>query len=241
MERTANAEDLRARGELLLTYATAVPRGASHFRADGVELELDPRATAVETAQALFRRYRKAKAALREVPTLLAETALRLRYLDEVAALAELAETPEELRAIRSEIRPRTERPEVQKKGRRARPVRRPEANVLRLRTSTGQELLVGRSARQNQFVTFELARPEDIWLHAHGVPGSHVILRAPDGPPPRAALEEAAVVAARYSASRAAGRVSVDWTPKKYVRPLAKGTPGLVTYSNEQTIVARL
>lgn len=242
LEATARADDLRLRGELLLTHATAIPRGAARFRVDGVDLELDPRLTAVENAQALFRRYRKAKAALREVPALLAETELRLRYLDEVAVLVELADTTEDVRLLRSEIRVKRDRPEAASKKRpaRKRPTRRPEQGVLRRRTSDGHELLIGRSAQQNQFVTFELARPDDIWLHAHGVPGSHVILRVADAAPPRAALEEAASVAARYSANRTDGKVLVDWTRKKYVRPLGKGTPGLVTYSNEQTIVAR-
>jgi predicted ribosome quality control (RQC) complex YloA/Tae2 family protein len=111
---------------------------------------------------------------------------------------------------------------------------------MLRLRTRGGDELLVGRSAQQNHLVTFELSRPQDVWLHARGCPGAHVILRSGESSPSRASIEEAAAVAARYSANRAAGKVTVDWTYRKYVRRLGKGTPGLVSYTNEQSVVVR-
>ncbi|HEX5417779.1 MAG TPA: NFACT RNA binding domain-containing protein [Chloroflexota bacterium] len=234
LEGTVRAEELRAKGELLLTYATTVPRGASAYAADGVQVDLDPRLSAVDNAQALFRRYKKQKAALREVPALLNDVELRLRYLDEIAAWSELAESADAVRALRSELRP----PRRQQPGQRKRKARRPEDSVLRLRAGDGTEILVGRSAHQNQAVTFDLARTEDLWLHARGCPGAHVILRAPGERPSDATLHQAAALAAYYSANRASGKVEVDWTRRKHVRHLGKGTPGLVSYSGEQTLL---
>jgi len=183
------------------------------------------------------RRYQKAKAALREVPALLEETELRLRYLDEIATMADLAETADAVRALRAEIRPEATRSTQQLKRRRP---PRVESGVLRLRAADGTEMLVGRSARQNHEVTFELARPEDVWLHARGCPGAHVVLRVNGGTPSRRTLEEAAAVAAYFSSNRTAGRVTVDWTRRKLVRRLGNGTPGLVSYSGEQSLVVR-
>ena len=237
LDGTARADEFRQRGDLLLTYGTGLPRGATAFRANGVEIDLDPRLTAVENAQVFFRRYQKARAALREVPTLLEETELRLRYLDEVAALAELAETADGVRTLRAEIRP--ERKQPVRPARRKLP-RRTDEGVLRLRTSDGIEVLVGRSARQNHEVTFELARADDVWLHARGCPGAHVILRANSASPSPHAIVEAAQIAAYYSANRSAGRVTVDWTRRGLVRRLGKGTPGLVSYSGEQSVVVK-
>ena len=109
---------------------------------------------------------------------------------------------------------------------------------MLRLRTTEGLELLVGRSAGQNQAVTFGLGRPDDIWLHARGCPGAHVILRSAGEDPSARSVEEAASVAAYYSASRASTKVTVDWTRRKLVRRL--GAPGLVSYSGETTLSVR-
>jgi predicted ribosome quality control (RQC) complex YloA/Tae2 family protein len=235
LEGTSRADGWRQQGELLLAHSSAIPRGASTFQADGLDLELDPRLSAVENAQQIFRRYRKAKAALREVPGLLEEVEARLRYLEEVAALAEIADTSDALRAIQSDTRPRRSTPVASRRPRR---VARPADAVLRLRTSGQRELLVGRSALQNDAVTFDLGRPDDVWLHARGCPGAHVILRAADGKPSAAELVEAAQVAAYYSANRGATKVTVDWTNRKNVRRSAKATPGLVTYTGEISLV---
>ncbi len=237
LEGTARADELRRRGDLLLTYGISIPKGATEFQADGVEIELDPRLTAVENAQSYFRRYQKAKAALREVPALLEETELRLRYLDELTSLANIAETPEAVRSLRGDIRPEQKQPSRQT---RRRPARRSDDGILRLRASDGTEMLIGRSARQNHLVTFELARPDDVWLHARGCPGAHVILRVHGSSPSSRVIEEAAAVAAYFSVNRESGKVAVDWTRRKLVRRLGKGTPGLVSYTGEQSVVVR-
>jgi predicted ribosome quality control (RQC) complex YloA/Tae2 family protein len=74
-------------------------------------------------------------------------------------------------------------------------------------------EILVGRSARDNDYLTFKVGRPRDLWLHAHGFAGSHVVIRAPDdgGAVPRTVIERAASLAAWHSKARAArGKVAV-------------------------------
>lgn len=237
MESTTKADAWRIHGEILLAYSSAIPRGAASFNADGVEVELDPRLTAVEYAQSIFRRYRKAKAALREVPTLLREVETRLRYLDEVAALADIADTSDSLRALRADIRPGVDRPGRQVRRRRA---PRIEDAVLKKRVSSNREILIGRTALQNDAVTFNLGRPTDVWLHARGCPGAHVILRADEAEPSPTDLAEAAQIAAYYSGNRSSTKVAVDWTRRKNVHRIGKSTPGLVAYSGEKSIVVQ-
>jgi predicted ribosome quality control (RQC) complex YloA/Tae2 family protein len=88
--------------------------------------------------------------------------------------------------------------------------------------------------------VTFDLARSDDLWLHARGVPGAHVILRGGSGAgaaPPEQVLEQAARLAASHSAARSSSAVEVDVTPRRYVKKVPGGPPGLVRYSNERTV----
>lgn len=75
-----------------------------------------------------------------------------------------------------------------------------------------GFDVLVGRGDEQNDALTFEVAEPQDLWLHvAGGTPGSHVVVRNPDKREvPRTVLESAAAVAAWYSKSRSAAKVEV-------------------------------
>ena len=76
-----------------------------------------------------------------------------------------------------------------------------------------GLEVLIGRGARENDSLTFSVAERRDFWLHvAGGTPGSHVVVRNPEGLAalPRSVLEVAAGYAAWYSKARAAARVEV-------------------------------
>ena len=90
-----------------------------------------------------------------------------------------------------------------------------------------GASILVGRTGRDNDRLTFKIAGPEDFWLHVQGRPGAHVVIRNPGRRrrPSRDALEEAAALAAWYSGARSEGQVDVHWTRRKYVRRV-RGAP---------------
>jgi predicted ribosome quality control (RQC) complex YloA/Tae2 family protein len=98
--------------------------------------------------------------------------------------------------------------------------------------------VLVGRSASQNEEITFKRASGDDTWLHAHGVAGAHVIIKGGRGEPEPQVLELAARYAAYYSGLRGEPRVVVDYTRRRYVSHIAGGRPGMVTYRNELTII---
>jgi len=101
--------------------------------------------------------------------------------------------------------------------------------------------VLVGRSDRENDEITFRIAAPEDIWLHAQHVAGSHVVLKSRGSPgnPPDFILEAAARIAAHYSKARRASVVPVIYTQRKYVRKFKGSKPGQVVCEREKTIFA--
>ena len=156
------------------------------------------------------------------------------RSLEELAFETERADvaTLTEITAALDEIEGRPAR-----SGALPRNQRRP----LRLDRPSGARIFVGRSPRENVEVTFRIARPDDLWFHARGIPGSHVVLQAPPGAPPDDAdLECAADLAARHSRARNAARVEIDFTERKYVRKQRDAAPGLVWYTNARTRVGR-
>jgi predicted ribosome quality control (RQC) complex YloA/Tae2 family protein len=110
----------------------------------------------------------------------------------------------------------------------------------MRVRGSDGMEILVGRSAAQNDLVTFALAAGDDIWLHAREIPGAHVIIKSGGRPPAPATLRQAAELAATYSQGRGATAVPVDYTQVRHVRRIKGGKRGLVHYSGETTLNVR-
>jgi predicted ribosome quality control (RQC) complex YloA/Tae2 family protein len=109
-------------------------------------------------------------------------------------------------------------------------------------RASEGSSILAGKTGRDNYRLTFQLAGPEDFWLHALGVAGAHVVLRNDQRlpRPPRSALEEAAAVAAHFSEAREQAAVDVQWTRRKYVRKAKGAAPGAVLLKKFETIRVR-
>ena len=67
---------------------------------------------------------------------------------------------------------------------------------------SHAEQVLVGRNNRSNDELTHKVARPIDVWMHARGVAGAHVLLRVPNDAPDAVSppdLQFAADLAAFY------------------------------------------
>ncbi|WP_369461525.1 NFACT RNA binding domain-containing protein [Thermoclostridium stercorarium] len=118
----------------------------------------------------------------------------------------------------------------------------KPKRNVqksgpLCFKSSEGYQIWVGRNNVQNDELTLKFAKPDDLWLHAKNIPGSHVIVRVPD-PIPEKTLFEAASLAAWFSKARNSSKVQIDYTRAKYVRKPSGAKPGMVVYVNYKTVV---
>ena len=119
-------------------------------------------------------------------------------------------------------------------------PARRRRRAPLEVRTPSGSRIVVGRSPLENADLTFRIARPNDLWFHAQGTPGAHVILSRSDrSNAPDEDLQTAAALAAYYSKAKNSLAVPVDYTLRKHVRKQRAAAPGLVWYTQAKTILA--
>jgi predicted ribosome quality control (RQC) complex YloA/Tae2 family protein len=102
-----------------------------------------------------------------------------------------------------------------------------------------GFVILVGRTAVENDILTFELGAPQDFWLHVASESGSHVVVRNPDRLErlPRATLRLAAALAAGYSKAHAAGRATVHVATCADVSKPRGAPPGLVHLKHFKTL----
>jgi predicted ribosome quality control (RQC) complex YloA/Tae2 family protein len=224
-------EPLRRAGDAILTHLTEIPTDASEVVLDGERIALDPHLSPSENAQAYFARYRKARETEARVPQLLDEARHAAEHLANLRTLVEVADQMDAIRALRREVAAATgsaSRSDAKSTVK--------SAPYRRVPLADGWEALVGTSAAGNATVTFDLGRGQDVWLHARGVAGAHVILRGP-GEPPSDVLKRAAELAASHSAARQANTVEVDVAPRRYVKKIPGGPPGLVRYANERTL----
>ena len=105
--------------------------------------------------------------------------------------------------------------------------------------SADGMEILIGRSGKENDLVTFKLAAPQDFWFHAEGYAGAHVLVRNPRRlkRPPQATLEQAARLAAFHSKARDSGRVEVLYTLRRHVKKGRNLPPGMVRVQRHESI----
>lgn len=245
-ERATEAERWRRWGEAIYAYAWSLTPGQRELVADDLTVPLDPTRTPSENAQEYFERYRKAQSAAANVPALLEEARTTLDYLDHLLTFLRLAEGFAEIEAIErewQEWRGRERAGQASDGGAKGGKQKRPKAGGGKVgrpqsfRARGGHQIFIGHSGAQNDAVTFDIAGPDDIWLHSRGVPGSHVIVKWQGGRTDEAVLQAAAELAAYYSANRESGRVEVDHAARRDVRKIKGSGPGMVTYRNERTV----
>nr|MBN1228264.1 NFACT family protein [Anaerolineae bacterium] len=238
LKEPAEIDTLRKQGELILAYGATLRPGQSALRAkyapDEPELviPLDPSLSYPENAREYFDKYEKAKRAAADVPALKKQAAQELAYLEQLSTDLSLAESWPEIDAVREALQdagfwkgPRRKGPSGGKPG------------LRRFEIGDDFVILVGRNAEQNHQLLTQKSGGDDLWLHARGVPGSHVIIKSDGRKIPEEVIRRAAQLAAYYSASRDDTQVQVDVTERRFVRPIKGGGPGMVTYRNERTL----
>jgi len=250
------ANALEARAKALLSGPPPV-RGARSvaltiWSAEGAStesVELDPAVSAREQAQAWLRRSSKLRRTaqrkeLRERELVSERDDAEIwkaeleSWTDAECAKSLLRARQARLQKLRARLLPRGLWPQ---------PPRTADAprsdGPLRWILPGGWILLAGRSGTENDFLTGRIAKSDDLWFHAAHVPGSHVILKSPDGKPtpvPQALLETAAGVAAWLSKLRAQDRAEVSYTARRFVRKPRKAPPGSVVLEHSTTINVR-
>lgn len=248
LARAEQADAVRHQGELLKSALHKVRPGVTEIAVvdwadpDGaaVVIPLDPTLSAADNLQRLFARYRKLERGQAAILERLDLAQQAERGLSELCARLAAADSPEGLEALTRALRAAGVRPPAPpvSRGGRESAERLPYRRFL---AADGSEILVGRSARDNDALTFHVARGSDIFLHARDVPGSHVILRRRGKAEPSAeALVDAAALAAWGSKLRGETIVDVLWIERKHVKKPRGAAPGLVQTASPRTLVVR-
>ena len=235
----ARMEEYRICGEVLNANLYSLRKGQAEVTlpnwydpAGGtVTIPLDPRLTPSQNAQKYFRKYQKARSARQAASEQREKTLQEMEYLEGMLLDVDKCVGESELEEIRGElVRTGYMKRSTNRRQQRSLPQSRP----YRYLSADGVEILVGKNAVQNDRLTLG-AGPDQMWLHAKDMPGSHVIIRA-EGEIPPETLKQAAMLAAWYSRGRRSSMVPVDYTRRKYVRKPSDAAPGKVIYTHHRT-----
>ncbi|MEL6615589.1 MAG: NFACT RNA binding domain-containing protein, partial [Bacteroidota bacterium] len=242
LSQPSRADGYEAWGHLLMAQASGEGPGQEEIAlpdilgdpSETVTIPLDPALSAVENAERYYDKARRTRRSREEAEgrweaahaeaEAMADLLARLRATSSLQDLRDLLDAEED--AL----------------GRFLRPEARGEASepFHRFPLPGGYEALVGKHARGNAHLTTRVASPHDLWLHARGVPGSHVVIKKPgrSSVVPPEAVGQAARLAARFSTAKTQSQVPVQVTERKYVRPIKGGPPGLVRVDREEVLL---
>ena len=228
-----------ARGETLKANLGSLKKGMDSFR----DIPLDSAKTPVENMNRYFRIARKAKGATEIVRKRKRDVAESVYYLESLEGQLEAARARDDVIAVRQELSssfPSRAKPSTKKKGARKdapRPVL-PQVEKVAFR---GYAILVGRNNVGNDRIVKELSAPDDLWLHAQGIPGSHVLVKRLAGKEvPPEVIEEAARLAVLHSKAKGSRNVPVFLAQARHVSKFKGAKPGLVRITKYSTVSVR-
>ncbi len=241
------AEIIEREGHILLAHLNQVPTGAAQveladiFDAEGqgrCQIKLNAKLSPAENAAALLKRAKKYARRRKIIPPRLRKLEGERDELFEKLQCAEKMGIDEELQAWLKE-KALVPKEGATKKNKRHGP-NQGEAHPRQYTTADGWRVLAGRNNKENDILTHRVAAQNDVWFHAHGYPGSHVILRREGrkDDPSKRTLEEAAAIAAFWSKGKSAKKVPVVYTLAKYVSKPRGGAPGQALMRREKTLI---
>ncbi len=242
LEATYDRERLRQLGDILTANIGRIKKGQTiaqcedfyHEEMPIIDIPISPLLSPQQNAAKFYKDYTRMKNAEKELTHQIALGSEELSYLESVQEELNRADTDAELDEIRQELQAGGY---VRQDGGRAK-MKQKKLSPMRFESTDGFPIYVGRNNRQNDELTFRLARKDDIWCHASKVHGSHVIVSCGGKTPPDNTLTQAAQLAAYYAETTGGQNIPVDMTTVKQVKKVPSGKPGMVIYHTYKTVI---
>ena len=239
---TLDRERLRQLGDIVTANIHKIVKGQTTLEAEDfydedmkvIQIPISPILSPQQNAAKFYKDYTRMKNAQKELTHQMELGSQELEYLKSVLEELNRAQTDGELEEIRQELHAGGY---VRMDGAKKR-MKQSKLQPMRFESTDGYPIYVGRNNRQNDELTFRLARKDDIWLHAQKVHGSHVIISCGGTKPPDDTITQAAQLAAYYSEHSGGQNLPVDVTPVKQVKKLPGAKPGMVIYHTYNTVI---
>ena len=243
LEATFDRERLRQLGDIVTANIHRIKKGQTTVACEDfydeemkvIDIPISPILSPQQNAAKFYKDYARMKNAEKELTRQISIGEDELVYLQSVLEELTRAQTDAELEEIKRELQ---EGGYLRADGIKKK-IKAGKLPPMRFESTDGYPIYVGRNNRQNDELTFKLARKDDIWCHASKVHGSHVIIACNGATPPDDTITQAAQLAAYYSETSGGQNIPVDVTPVKQVKKVPSGKPGMVIYHTYRTVIA--
>lgn len=233
-----NAEAQRMLADTIMANIYQLKKGQTSakliniYDGEAVTVSLSPILTPTENAQAYYKRYNKYKRAQSEVAAQISATQEMLNYLASLDSSLLTATTKGEIEEIRQEMISAGLIKVIGKKKMAATQKSQP----LHIKLNADTDLYIGKNNKQNDYVTFTLGSPRDLWFHTKDIPGSHIILKTTLPKAKEEDISLAVQLAAYFSKARDGSNIPVDCVERRYVKKPSGSKPGFVIFSSQKT-----
>jgi Predicted RNA-binding protein homologous to eukaryotic snRNP len=238
LDEAQGYEKWRQFGELLYAYPHLVQKGMhtislpSFETNEAVEIPLEEKLDGKQNAKKMFQKYNKLKTGIAYIEDQIQKTEKELEYfqaIEEQLTVADFYDAKE----IREELVDYGYLKKKQSKVRKTKKKVKLNYEVISYNDTT--TIYIGKNNRQNDYLTWHIAKKDDYWFHAKDFHGAHLVVNTSE-------LDEAlirlcAMLASYYSQGRYSSSVPVNYTQVKNLKKIPKSKLGLVSLVQYQTI----
>lgn len=203
-----------------------------------VTIKLDTSVSYSKNAERFFKKYNKLKNTLSIVTVQKKEAELELEYIESIIYSVSNAKTLEDIEEIHNEFTENVLMKKYNYKSFQKVNADKNLTNNLNKIVINKYDVYIGKNNKQNDYLTLHFADKSDLWFHAQGFHGAHVILKTNGKNPDEDTIFKCAQLAKQNCKAALERNVSVDYTYIKYVKKNHSGKTGMVNYTNYKTII---
>lgn len=206
-----------------------------------IKIPLDKTISPSMNAKKYFKKYNKLKSACEIVNLQKEETKHEIDYIESIIYELEAADSISDIDSIYTEFSESFLRKNVStsNKSSKKKVSKKKKEDVFDPLTFIidGYTVLVGKNNKQNDYLTLKYAHSNDLWFHTKDIHGSHVVLKTNNEEISQEIINKCASICAFYSKAKNSSNVPVDYTFVRYVKKPSGSKPGMVIYTNFQTV----
>ena len=233
-EKYKNIGDILAANMHQIKYGMKKITVFDFYNNEEVMINLDPLLSPNDNLNFYYNKYNKGKRTISALDSRFLDIQNEIRYFEEIKMFIEKENDFIGIEEIENELN-------LSNSGNKIK-------NKIKLNKSKKRELLsfdykgfqifVGRNNKENEEISFSKGQPNDIWMHAKDIPGSHVLILRNNQKVPDDVLLHAATLACDYSKAKKGDKVTVDYCERKFIKKIKNSKPGNVIYTNFHSLL---
>ena len=233
-EKYKNIGDILAANMHQIKYGMKKITVFDFYNNEEITINLDPLLSPNDNLNFYYNKYNKGKRTILALDSRFLDIQNEIRYFEEIKMFIEKETDFIGIEEIENELNLSNSGNKIKNKIK----LNKPKKRELLSFDYKGFQIFVGRNNKENEEISFSKGQPNDIWMHAKDIPGSHVLILRNNQKVPDDVLLHAATLACDYSKAKKGDKVTVDYCERKFVKKIKNSKPGNVIYTNFHSLL---